>query len=270
MALSLPSAPVKRIQATLNQRKVFIKENYGLNSATGYWWLIFTFDHHLEKEIEVRITNFKYKDNTWTLEIIKCHYLGINSKEDMASFDMVDKVVNEAELARLQSYDSNEKLCQYIERNIIPLITQKIKYTRFKPLFSFFLSHKSKDKPVMRSFAAGFEFLGYNTWLDENDIAPGMPLLATLQIAVDRCDCFIAWLNSEYMNSNYCRDELLYAKKQGKILLLFGDYGEIKEYVQGEMSFLAERLIFNPAAASFFEILRRMDEVLFNFETLPI
>ena len=36
------------------------------------------------------------------------------------------------------------------------------------------------------------------------------------------------------------------------------------------MSFLAEHLIFNPAATSFFEILRRMDEVLFNFETLPI
>ena len=73
------------------------------------------------------------------------------------------------------------------------------------------------------------------------------------------------------MESDYCRAELLYAKKQGKILLLFGDYnGEIKEYVQGEMSFLAERLIFNPAATSFFEILRRMDEVLFNFETLPI
>jgi hypothetical protein len=273
MAFSLQSAPVKRIQASLNQRKVVIKENYGLNSATGFWWLVFTFDHHLEKEIEVRITNSKYKDtNTWTLEITKCHYLGISSKEDMVSFDMVDEVVNAAELARLQSYAhvSNEKLCQYIERNIIPIITQKIKYTKFKPQFSFFLSHKSKDKPVMTSFAAGFEFLGYNTWLDKNEIAPGMPLLATLQIAVDGCDCFIAWLNKEYMESDYCRAELLYAKEQGKILLLFGDYGEIKEYVQKEMSFLAERLIFNPVDTSFFEILRRMDEVLFNFETLPI
>lgn len=274
MALSLPSAPVKRIQASLNQRKVVIKEKYGLNNATGFWWLIFTFDHHLEKEIEVRITNFKYMpDNKWTLEIIKCHYLGISSKEDMVSFDMVDEIVNAAELARLQSCvtNGNEKLCQYIERNIIPIITQKIKYTKFKPQFSFFLSHKSKDKPVMRSFVAGFDFLGYNTWLDENDIAPGGPLKATLRIAIDRCNCFIAWLNREYMESNYCRDELLYAKEQGKILLLFGDYnGEIKEYVQGKMSFLAERHIFNPVASSFFEILRRVDEVLFNFETLPI
>ena len=274
MALSLSSAPVRRIQASLNQRKVVIKENHGLNSATGFWWLVFTFDHHLEKEIEVRITNFKYQStgDIWTLEITKCHYLGISSKKDMASFDMVDKVVNAAELARLQSCISNEKLCQYIERNIIPIITKKIKYTKFKPQFSFFLSHKSKDKPVMRSFVAGFEFLGYNTWLDENDIAPGTPLLPSLQIAVDHCDCFVAWLNKEYMESDYCRAELLYAKKQGKILLLFGDFDEIKEYVriQEEMSFLAERLIFNPAAASFFEILRRVDEVLFNFETLPI
>ena len=130
MALSLSSAPVKRIQASLNQRKVVIKENYGLNNATGFWLLVFTFDHHLEKEIEVRITNVKYEDDKWSLEIIKCHYLGISSKEDMVSFDMVDEVVNAAELARLKScVSSNEKLCQYVERNIIPIITQKIKYT---------------------------------------------------------------------------------------------------------------------------------------------
>lgn len=270
MALSLSSVQVKPVQASLNQRKVVIKENYGLNNATGFWWLTFTFDHHLEKEIEVRITNFKYKGNVWTLEITKCQYLGITSKEEMASFDIVDEVVNEAEFARLQSCVSDEKLCQYIERNILPIITQKIKYTKFKPQFSFFLSHKSKDKPIMTSFAAGLEFLGYNTWLDEKSIAPGSPLLPTLQIAVDRCDCIIAWLNREYMESDYCRAELLYAKERGKIILLFGDYDEIREHAQGEMSFLAERLVFNPVKASFFEILRRLDEALFNFETLPV
>lgn len=272
MALSLSSAPVKQIQASLNQQKVVIKENHGLTNATGFFWLRFTFDHHFEKEIEVRITNFKYNDHRWTLEITKCRYLGITSEKNMASFDMVDKVVNAAELARLKSCGSDQKLCQYIELNILPIVTQKIKYTKFKPQFSFFLSHKSKDKPVMRSFAAGLKFLGYTTWLDEKDIPPGAPLLPTLKNAVDRCNCFIAWLNREYMTSNYCRAELLYAEEQGKILLLFGDYGEISEYAEGEkeMSFLAERLIFNPAAASFFEILRRMDEALFNFETLSI
>lgn len=73
-------------QLVTSQRSEYnlvIRENQGLSQGTGFWWLIFTFDYELEKGIEVRLTNFK-QDSTsgdWTLEITKCHYLGITPKE---------------------------------------------------------------------------------------------------------------------------------------------------------------------------------------------
>ena len=272
MALSLSTVPIKTLQASLNEKNITITENHGLNSSTGFWWIRFTFDHGLEKGIKVHLTNFKYpKRNVWTLEVTKCSYLGITSKEQMTSFDMVDEVVNRNEFVRLnQSCGNNEKLCDYIRCNIIPIVTKKIKHTRFKPQFRFFLSHKSTDKPIMRTFVAGLKFLGYDTWLDEKDLPPGALLIPSLSKAVENCDCFIAWLNKDYMESEYCKAELLHAKGQGKIIFTFGNYSKVKEYMNGDLAFLKTRVVFNPSSASFFEILRRIDEALFEFETLPI
>lgn len=166
------------VQASLNKYNIAIVENYGLNGRTGYWWLRFTFDHGLEKGIEIRLTNFKYGDRQdWTLEVVKCSYLGIASKEQMASFDMADEFVNAAELSRLiNSTATSENLRRYLEDNMVPIVTSKIKYTKFRPQFRFFLSHKSKDKPMMRTFQNGLRFLGFDTWLDEVNIPVGANL----------------------------------------------------------------------------------------------
>ena len=72
------------------------------------------------------------------------------------------------------------------------------------------------------------------------------------------------------MESDYCRAELLYAKEQGKILILFGVMQDIGHLLTGAFEFLRDYLIYNPNSSSFFEILRRMDDSLFNFETLAI
>ena len=77
----------------------------------------------------------------------------------MASFDMVDVLVNIKELSRLQQCAaSNEKLRQYLEDVVVPLATKKIKYARFTPQFRFFLSHKSRDKLAMRTLKTGSIF----------------------------------------------------------------------------------------------------------------
>ena len=268
--MDLSAVQPRLVHTSLNTHNIIILENHGLNSASGFWWLHFTFDHGLEKSIEVRLTNFKYGDrHDWTFEIVKCSYLGIASQEQMASFDMVDEFVNAAELSRLvESTASSDKLRQYLEDNMVPIVTSKIKYTKFKPQFRFFLSHKSKDKPMMRTFRNGLRFLGYDTWLDEVDIPVGANLQAALKTSIERCDCFIAWLNDEYWQSDYCKAELLYAKKLGKIILPFGEFKKIKEHLTGEFQFLCDVLIFDPTTSSFFEILRRIDSALFNFEKM--
>lgn len=262
-------------QLVTSQRSEYnlvIRENQGLSQGTGFWWLIFTFDYELEKGIEVRLTNFK-QDSTsgdWTLEITKCHYLGITSERNMASFDMVDEFVNSAELSHLNRCAiSDEKLVDYLEKNMVPIVAKKIKYKKFKPKFQFFLSHKTKEKPLMCTFANGLQFLGYDTWLDVSSMPMGAGLAGALKSAIEKCDCLIAWLTVDYLKSEYCIAELVYAKKCGKIIIPFGTFSEIEEYFNGDMEFLRHRVIFDPKI-SFFEVLRRIDETLFNFEHLPL
>ena len=257
--------------SSLNNYNIEIKENYGLNQGTGFWWLRFTFDVALEKDIEVRLTNFKYSGtcDVWTLEVVKCNYLGITCKEEMDSFDMEDELVNREELRRLnECLGSQEKLRKYLESNILPLVMKKIKYTRFLPQFGFFLSHKSKDKPLMRTFRNGLKFLGYQTWLDEENMPVGNSIPGALKVAVEKCDCFIAWLNQEYFESDYCKAELLHAKNNGKIILPFGIFSDIRHHFTGEFEFLTHLHIYDTTTSSFFEVLRRIDESLFNFEWL--
>ena len=269
--MDLSKVSARPLQSTLNERNIVIKENFGLSERTGFWWLKFTFDYELEKGIEIRLTNFRHgsKDCVWTLEVTKCHYLGIKNAEEMASFDMVDELVNAKELSRLQQCSvSTERLRQYLETNVVPLITKKIKYTRYRPQFRFFLSHKSRDKPAMHTFENGLRFLGYSTWIDEANMPMAASLQAALKTSIEDCDCFIAWLNGEYFQSDYCKAELLYARKLGKIILPFGDYSQIKEYLTEDLAFLRCLYISNPEATSFFEVLRRIDETLFNFEKM--
>ena len=274
-AIDLSELRNRLLTTSLNKSNIVILENHGLSRKTGYWWLKFRFDYKLEKEILVRLTNFKY-DSTgdiWTLEIEKCHYLQIRNEGELVSFDIMDKLVNINELKRLQQCASNnEKLQDYLEKNVVPLITKKIKYTKFLPQFRFFLSHKAKDKPLMRTFKDGLKFLGYATWIDESNMPMGAQLQSALKISVEDCDCFIAWLNEEYLNSDYCKAELLYAKKLGKIIIPFGVFGEIRTKLREteELKFLEDLLISNPNEMSFFEILRRIDETLFDFEKMAL
>ena len=263
---------------SLNQSNIQILDRHGLDARTGFWWLKFKFDYKLEKEIVVGLKNFKCDSNgeildTWTLEIEKCHYLQIKDEDQLVSLDIVDKLVNANELNRLQhSAMNNEKLQDYLETNVVPLITKKIKYTKFSPQFRFFLSHKAKDKSIMRTFKDGLKFLGYSTWIDESSMPMAAQLQSALKISVEDCDCFIAWLNDEYLNSDYCKAELLYAKKLGKIIIPFGVFGEIctKLRETEELKFLEDLLISNPNEMSFFEILRRIDETLFDFEKMAL
>lgn len=115
------------VTSSLNYYNIEIKENYGLNQKTGFWWLRFTFDYEREKDIEVRLNNFKYSgSDVWTLEVVKCNYLGITCKEEMDSFDMEDELVNRQELRRLnECLGSQEKLRKYLESNILPLVVKK-------------------------------------------------------------------------------------------------------------------------------------------------
>lgn len=252
------------VQTTLNKYNIVITESHGLNQRTGYWWFHFTFDCELEKEIELHLTNFKYKDRyDWTLEIVKCGYLGIDSKAQRASFDMADEFINLNELQRMDS----ESLRTYLEENIIPLVIKKIKY---RPQFQLYLSYQSKgNRPFMHTFENGLKFLGYETWLDETNVPMGSKYLPAIKTAIDKCDVIVAWLDPEYMKSDISQAELLYAHRKRKIILAFGT-SEVENYFKGDFQFLRDLHVYDPHKGSFFEVLRRIDSALFEFEKLPI
>ena len=256
------------LSSDMNKHNITIHENHGLNRQTGFWWLRFTFDYKLEKAIEVRLTNWKHlRSQDWTLEVTKCHYLGIRSQDQMASFDMADEFINAVELPKLVG--SSESLWNYLENYIVPLVTKKIKYTKYKPQFRFYLSYFSEDIPFMRTFENGFKFLGYDTWLKES-VKPFGNILAKIKAAIDGCDCFLPWIDEKYMSDVNCRGELLYAHKERKIILPFGDSRVVDKFFTGNFSFMKLVHIYNPMNSSFFEVLQHIDDTLFNFEDIVL
>ena len=261
-------APSVCLQTGNNTYNIIVQEHHGLNERTGFWWLRFTFDYKIEKAIEVRLTNFKHpRCQDWTLEVTKCNYLGIHNDDQMESFDMADEFINARELSKLVG--SKETLWKYLEKHIVPLVTKKIKYTKYKPQFRFYLSHFSEDIPFMRTFENGFKFLGYGTWLKES-VKPFGNILASMKAAIDGCDCFLPWIDEKYMRDENCRAELLYAHKSKRIILPFGDSQTVERYLKGNFEFMKSIHIYNPVKASFFEVLQHIDDTLFNFEDLAL
>lgn len=237
--------------------------------AENKFWCLITFDHGLEVGIQVKIDN--YNDDAWVLEIKHCQLLGITCEEEEKSLRIPKELMKDETLELFMTvYNENkQELQQYLERNVVPLVTRKIKYVWYKPQFKLFLSHKSENKPLMRIFKKGLEFLGYETWIDETDMPPGAQLAPALKTAIDGCHCLIAWITTQYMDSSYCQDELLYAKEKAKIIIPFGIMGDIKHRLTDRFEFLNKYFIFHLTSASFFEMLRRIDDALFEFENLP-
>ena len=186
--MDLSRLRVEPLTVSVNKYNIVILKDYGLDERSGFWWLKFKFDYKLEKDIALRLTNFKYNSSgdIWTLEIEKCLYLRIKDKSELVSLDIVDKLVNINELKRIRQFaTNNEKLLVYLEENILPLITKKIKYTKYAPQFRFFLSHKAKDKSIMRTFKDGLRFLGYSTWIDESNLQMGAHLPLALKTSIE-------------------------------------------------------------------------------------
>ena len=270
--IDLESVDHRVVRTTLNKHNIVVIESYGLNQSTGFWWFRFMFDFELEKGIELRLTNFKYSDRCdWTLEIVKCKYLGIESEQQMASFDMADEFINHHELQQIVDCSvSDEKLQNYLEENIIPLVVKKIKYTRYLPQFKLYLGCEFEDsRAFMHTFENGLKFLGYVTWLDKTNMPLGSNQLSAITAAIDESDVIVAWLNPEYMERDISRAELLYAHSKRKIILAFGT-SDVRKYFEGDFKFLNDLHVYDPYQGSFFEVLRRIDNVLFNFEKLSL
>jgi hypothetical protein len=53
--------------------------------------------------------------------------------------------------------------------------------------FHVFLSHNSRDKPVVREIAAALRAEGLRPWLDEEELVPGRPWQEALEVIIETC-----------------------------------------------------------------------------------
>ena len=113
-----------------------------------------------------------------------------------------------------------------------------------------FLSHKGNDKPLVRQFYSTLNAIGYNSWLDEEDMAAGASLERALLAGMKESCAVVFFVTPEYKDENYLETEINYAmtEKRAKgdkfsiiTLVLEGECGKkgevpelLKQYVWKE------------------------------------
>lgn len=70
-----------------------------------------------------------------------------------------------------------------------------------------FLSHSSKDKPIVTSVALDLKEKGINTWLDAFDIQPGESIISKINEGLNNCDFILLFLSQNSVNSEWVTKE---------------------------------------------------------------
>ena len=79
-----------------------------------------------------------------------------------------------------------------------------------------FLSHSSKDKPLVRFFADDLYACGHEHWLDERQLFPGDPLTSSLSKAIVTSNKMILFLSRESVHSKWIEYEIKVASQLQK------------------------------------------------------
>ncbi|MBN6077343.1 toll/interleukin-1 receptor domain-containing protein [Aggregatibacter actinomycetemcomitans] len=74
-----------------------------------------------------------------------------------------------------------------------------------------FLSHKTADKPKVREFKRILEQIGFDSWLDEEELAAGDHLEKSLFNGMKNSCAAIFFLTENYKDTNYLESEITYA-----------------------------------------------------------
>lgn len=81
---------------------------------------------------------------------------------------------------------------------------------------STFLSHSSVDKPLVELIAHELGRRGVISWLDKNELAPGVSLKKALKIAIQRQATVTLFLSHDALNSYWVNEELAIALEVDK------------------------------------------------------
>lgn len=82
-----------------------------------------------------------------------------------------------------------------------------------------FVSYSHRNTPEVLRVIKQLQNKQYRVWYDEG-IDPGTEWDENIASHVEQCECFIAFLSEEYLESSNCKDELNYARELDKPRLL--------------------------------------------------
>ena len=86
-------------------------------------------------------------------------------------------------------------------------------YTGDKPYI--FISYAHKDQEMVYPIIAKMQEDGYRVWFDEG-IYPGEEWDISIAQSIDKCSYFLSLMSQNYIHSENCLDELVYARDLGK------------------------------------------------------
>jgi hypothetical protein len=79
-----------------------------------------------------------------------------------------------------------------------------------------FISYSSADRGIARRVAEVFRARGYQVWIDEGELAPGVPLVSALTAAIGHVDAYVVILTQNSAKSKWVKVELNEAVKRMK------------------------------------------------------
>jgi hypothetical protein len=91
--------------------------------------------------------------------------------------------------------------------------------TRLEQSRRIFISYCRKDLEVVDRLAAGMKTLGLEIWIDRTGIATGEQWIDKLTAAISACDAALVFISRDFIESEYCLKEVLFAQRKSKPLL---------------------------------------------------
>ena len=124
---------------------------------------------------------------------------------------------------------------------------------------SVFISHSSKDDPLVRALRQSLEALGVEVWADSERLLGGDLLSPVLEAEVRKANYFLAVASLAALNSEWVQREIGFAKKAGK---------KIVPLMRPEIGPPALRLLFGeePVGIRFESVMHALPDILAALE----
>ena len=79
-----------------------------------------------------------------------------------------------------------------------------------------FISYAHKDKDRVKTIQEWFEGKGYSVWFDEKNLRPMERFTQEIMDGILSCSIFLLVYSRAYSDSEYCGQEMTFAKNNGK------------------------------------------------------